>query len=108
MNTDVIAVGANWAAVDSSGTRNNRHRAARGRATGFLALGEGHALNLGTREQQLDAMDFLGNDHRGCCTVAPAPLTQISLITSFYQSHKIYRKPVSDGLKAQHCQKDNH
>lgn len=59
----------------------------------------GGMLRLWTWEQQLEAMDLCGNDHRGCRTVGPAPLAQIGLITSVNQSQLIYRKPVSHELE---------
>lgn len=74
---------------------------------GVSSIGGRHELHLGTWDQQLEAMDFLGNDQKGCSTVAPANLTQISLITSVIQSQPIYGKPVSHGLEALHSQRDN-
>lgn len=67
MSTDGTAAGANWAAVDSSGTWNNHHRTAWGEQQGFWHCGWERCVAFGgTWGQQLEAMDFLGNDHKGC------------------------------------------
>lgn len=107
MKTDPSESGDNWAAVDSSGTGDNRYRTAGEEQQDSWHWGGGTCTASGFKEAAIRCYGFLRQRSQRMLNRRQAPFTQISLITAVHRSQRIYGKPVSHELQSLHCQRDN-
>jgi len=99
--------GDNWAAVDSSGTGDNRYRTAGEEQQDSWHWGGGTCTASGFKEAAIRCYGFRRQRSQRMLNRRQAPFTQISLITAVHRSQRIYGKPVSHELQSLHCQRDN-